>query len=175
MSEANEPPRPPSSERRPISPEALEKLSKGDIRLTPDMVITGEGDDRKLHIIVKPDDPAYIQYLTEHQSSINLAQQIHLLGDKGGDMNKILGAMSLDKRFLEGVVTHRSLMGYANNNVRDFLRRFEEIPQDKSIESIKLRQQLESEVIEFGDLFDYTQHLVEQKAVEVILPEQKAN
>src|SRR3989344_287 len=61
MNEPGEAPKILSSEPTPIPPE-LERFSKGDITLTSNMMIKGEGENRKLHITISPEDPTYKAY-----------------------------------------------------------------------------------------------------------------
>lgn len=177
MSEVNELPKPIKPqfpEPRGISQEGLEKLSKGDIQLSKNLQIKGEGEERKLYIRVKPDDPSYVEYQTNLKSSLKIVEGIHkkLGPSKQHFINNALDTMNQDKRDFEHLIQTRYADEFRQSKLDDLRRRSKEIPGE-SAESIKRKQELDSEAQELQDIIGYIRRLVERSSVKVILPEQK--
>lgn len=173
MNEGSEKPKALPSEPKTISPEILEKFSKGEIQLGEGMAIKGEGEERKITITLIPDDdPSYLDYLKRVKSATELARNIGRLAGGNEPENKTIGiALNLrraEKQTLNNNALYHRVNIYIDGHMQDFSRRTEAIPENESG-----REQLLSEVGNFNDLVEYIGHLIGQNAYEVILPEQQ--
>ncbi|OGH20122.1 MAG: hypothetical protein A3D74_01165 [Candidatus Levybacteria bacterium RIFCSPHIGHO2_02_FULL_37_13] len=168
MNETSYVPKSLSPEPKPISPEVLEKFSKGDLQLDQHMLIKGEGKDRKLHISVAADNPLYIVYQEARESSLKIAEKLHKIGHVNDRvMNDALDMINEFKKGFKLGAQKIHIGRFIENKRNDFSRRSKEVPNDIS------KQNLASEVGEFNNLIDYIKYLVGQNAVQIILPEQK--
>lgn len=176
MPEANDAQRLLSFEPKVISPVVLEKLSKGDVQLTPNMSIKGEGGNRRIYIIVEPDARFYIDHQTEKKNYIDVAQKIrHRLGDEDGAMDKTLDMMNSSKRKLVRAALFKERMQYSDNRMQYFIRQFGDIINDPDAVSLERGQEFIADCNAHEDLTDYMESLIQQDKLELILPEQKAD
>lgn len=160
------------SEPNAISPEILEKFSNGNIQLTPAMAIIGEPKDRKLHINISRDDPSYIAYNEDLKLALKFTETLSRRHKSGEVINDALDLIQETKKRLPHIQTLQ-VKGYISAREGDFSARYTQIPNNGSQESVRLKEELDSEYGEFRDLSDYINHLVRKNAVTVTLPEQK--
>lgn len=157
----------------PISPEILERFSKGDIQLGEGMTIQGEDKERKIIITITPDDPDYLDYKKRLRALMNVISIVQLpenyMTEPEDGVDIGTRRRRSDKQDLSHNIFTRELDAFFETNRENFLKRCDEIPKGGSTE------RLFSEVIDFLNLISYAKYLEGRNAFEVILPEQQTH
>lgn len=172
MDEGNKSAPPETHRTLSISPEILAKFSTGEIQLGEGMMIKGEGKERKITITLTPNDPLYLEYLEELESSAKLTRNIiQVIGDSEYQNEMIRLALNMRKAKKERLnqrALDRGVNKYTDDRMQEFLRRNASMTGAESE-----RKQLLSDATNFNDLAQYITHLTAKKAFEAILPEQQ--
>lgn len=157
---------------KPISQEALDEFSKGDVQITNRAIIKGEDDERKLHIRIKWNDPA-IAIKNNHALALafNLSGMHDDPKSKTGFSDLGLDIMNLDKRMFQGLIFDKYVSKPLQKISDGILKKYNRIKEDGSRKAEKRKKELLLQLGRFNKLREYVRHLHAHNAVVITIEE----
>ncbi len=158
--------------KKPISQEVLDEFSKGEVRVTNRVTIEGEGDQRKLHIRIKWNDPDV--KLRNNDAPIRLIESSRALDNPESKKRSIdlsLSLMVLKKEMFQDDVFHAYVFQPLGKMSDDILGKYRKIEKEGSEKTEKQKKQLLSQLKAIGNLREYTQYLKDHNAVAITIEE----
>lgn len=162
-------------EKKPISQEILDKFSKGNIQVTDRATIKGEGEERKLHIRIKWNDPNIA--LSNNDAPIGFIKASRKLDNpelktKSTDFG--LDLMVLNKQMFVKSIFHDYVSMPLSKKFNDIYNTYHKI-KNGSRKAEEQKGKLELQLGEIGDLRTYIDYLQQSDNAIAITIEEKPN